>query len=140
MIPPSVLFKSSGIHKRLSGRRMELFVIVAKMTQPFTNVNTLKLTGSREYTTYVKKLSEAFCGSRGHCMIMSFEPAWVGSRVYVRQHVLLANLIIVFQLKGTPGVRSSVAPRAAFFLRFLDIQKRLKYSQLFRESQRSSVS
>lgn len=54
MIPPSVLFKSSGIHKRLSGRRMELFVIVAKMTQPFTNVNTLKLTGSREYTTYVK--------------------------------------------------------------------------------------
>lgn len=73
-------------------------------------------------------------------MIMSFEPAWVGSRVYVRQHVLLANLIIIFQLKGTPGVRSSVAPRAAFFLRFLDIQKRFKYYQLFRESQRSSVS
>lgn len=93
---------------------MELFVIVAKMTQPFTNVNTLKLTGCREYTTYVKS--------------------------YLKPSVVLANLIIVFQMKGTPGVRSSVAPRAAFFLRFLDIQKRLKYSQLFRESQRSSVS
>lgn len=105
---------------------MELFVIVAKMTQPFTNVNTLKLTGCREYTTCVKKLSEAFCGSRGRCMVMSFEPAWVGSRVYVHQHALLAGLILFSNCRARLACAPLLRPVLLLSFTFWDIQKRLR--------------